>query len=81
MNPTPPAYQATKAAVRDVDFYRRLAHDPDRGLMRSFVIPIRSGRAGEVPAGHICCIVIVDGPEVGDLNVWNRVRRARRLAS
>ncbi|MEV0477610.1 urea carboxylase-associated family protein [Streptomyces prunicolor] len=40
-------------------------------LVDSFEIPIRSGRAWTVPEGHLCRIVTVEGPQVGDLNVWN----------
>jgi len=35
-------------------------------------VPIRSGRAWTVPAGHLCRIVVIDGPQVADFNVWNR---------
>jgi hypothetical protein len=66
------AYQATKGGALDVDrgFYAGLA-DGKRELVDSFVIPIRSGRAWTVPRGHLCRLVTVDGPQVGDLNVWN----------
>jgi len=43
-----------------------------RALVDSFVIPVRSGRAWEVSAGHACRFTIVEGPQVLDLNVWNR---------
>ena len=42
-----------------------------RELVDSFTIPIRSGRAWEVPAGHVCRIVTIEGPQVADLNLWN----------
>lgn len=68
------AYQATAGGALDVDrgFYQRLAesHD-DHELVDSFEIPIRSGRAWTVPQGHICRLVTIDGPQVGDLNIWN----------
>lgn len=68
------AYQAGPGGALDVDreFYRRLAEAPGRELMEEFVLPIRSGRAWEVPAGQLCRIVAVEGPQVGDLNLWNR---------
>jgi uncharacterized protein YcgI (DUF1989 family) len=59
----------------DVDrrFYGRLAETvAPRRLVERFVIPKRSGRAWEVPAGHLCRIVTAEGPQVGDFNVWNR---------
>lgn len=71
---TQAAYQATRGGALDVDrdFYGRLGLMDGRELVDSFVIPIRSGRAWEVLAGHLCRIVTVDGPQVGDLNIWNR---------
>ncbi|MES4903570.1 MULTISPECIES: urea carboxylase-associated family protein [unclassified Streptomyces] len=74
MATTAAAYQATKGGPLDVDkaFYDRVSRTLEgRELVDSFVIPIRSGRAWEVPAGHLCRIVTVDGPQVGDFNVWN----------
>jgi uncharacterized protein YcgI (DUF1989 family) len=57
----------------DTRFFSRLAERLDRReLVDRFVIPIRSGRAWTVPAGHLCRIVVVGGPQVGDFNVWNR---------
>jgi len=35
------------------------------------VVAPRDGRAFEVPAGHFVRIVSVEGPQVGDLNLWN----------
>jgi uncharacterized protein YcgI (DUF1989 family) len=65
---------AYKGSILEVDkeFYGKIAHATrSRTLVDSFVIPIRSGRAWKVPAGHACRILTVDGPQVGDLNVWN----------
>ncbi len=35
------------------------------------VVPPRDGRTFTVPAGHFFRIVSIDGPQVGDLNLWN----------
>ena len=43
-----------------------------RKLMCEFVIPPRSGRAWELPAGHVCRLLTFEGPQVLDLNLWNR---------
>ncbi|RJS91136.1 urea carboxylase-associated family protein [Salinisphaera sp. Q1T1-3] len=43
----------------------------ERTPVERFTLPIRSGRAWHVPAGHVCRIVATDGPQVGDLNIWN----------
>lgn len=78
----PPAgYQAKPGSVLDVDraFYDRLAAGP-RELAGEFVIPVRSGRAWEVPAGSLCRLTITPaGPQVGDLNIWNRHNPRERL--
>ena len=59
---------AYKGAALDVDreFYRAIAQSVDsRTPVESFVIPIRSGRAWRVPAGHVCRISTVDGTAGG----------------
>ena len=69
-----PAYQASKGSPLDVDraFYQRIAQEQGaRRLVEQLVVPIRSGRAWRVPAGHVFRIVTIDGPQVGDLNIWN----------
>ena len=40
-------------------------------LVDTVVVPPREGRAFRVPAAHGFRIVSVDGPQVGDLNLWN----------
>lgn len=52
------------------DFYDRIAA-ADRTLIQQFEIPIRSGQAWEVPACSIVRLYTVEGPQVGDLNLWN----------
>ena len=68
----PPAYQASKGSALEVDkpFYQLIARGA-RALVERFEIPIRTGRAWTVPAGHVCRILTVEGPQVGDLNLWN----------
>ncbi|MFA5520362.1 MAG: DUF1989 domain-containing protein [Castellaniella sp.] len=78
----PAAYQVSKGSALDVDkaFYDRIAEsEGQRTLIESITIPIRSGRAWEVPAGHIFRIVTLEGPQVGDLNIWNRHDPRERL--
>lgn len=71
MSHTDAAYLATTDAL-DVDrgFYDGLVA-AKRKIIEEFVIPIRRGRAWVVPAGTICRITAVEGPQVGDLNLWN----------
>lgn len=78
----PAAYQVTKGSALDVDkaFYQSIADSRDRrDVVESFTIPIRTGRAWTVPAGHVFRIVAVEGPQVGDLNIWNRHNPRERL--
>jgi hypothetical protein len=82
MKDFPAAYQSTAGSALDVDkaFYRRIAQDTaGRHLVESFVIPIRTGRAWKMPAGHVFRIVAVEGPQVGDLNLWNLANPRERL--
>ncbi len=82
MKDFPAAYQSTKGSALEVDkaFYRRIAEETaGRRRIEEFVIPIRTGRAWTVPAGHVFRIVAVDGPQVGDLNLWNLHNPRERL--
>ena len=77
-----PAYQASKGSPLDVDraFYQRIAQEQGaRRLIEQLVVPIRSGRAWRVPAGHVFRIVTIDGPQVGDLNIWNAHNPRERM--
>lgn len=70
----PPAYQANEGSALTVDrsLYRPIGDRIEgRTLVEEFVIPIRSGKAWRVPARHVCRILTVEGPQVGDLNIWN----------
>ena len=81
MDLTRAAYQATAGGPLDVDrgFYAAIADDPGRTLVESFVVPIRSGRAWNIPAGHVFRIVTIEGPQVADLNLWNANDPRERL--
>lgn len=68
---TEAAYKGEALEV-DRELYGAIGQQQEaRTLVDSFEIPIRSGRAWEVPAGHVCRLRTVDGPQVGDLNIWN----------
>lgn len=73
MDLTAAAYQATEGGPLDVNrsFYSALAQDEGRELVDKFVLPIRSGVSWEIPAGHLCRIVTIEGPQVADLNLWS----------
>jgi uncharacterized protein YcgI (DUF1989 family) len=70
--PPVPAYLPTVGSPLTVDtaLYAAIQQAP-RIKTDDFTLPIRSGRAWTVPAGGIVRISTPDGPQVGDLNVWN----------
>jgi len=77
MSNYPAAYQVSKGSALSVDkeFYGAIPagkNPSKRKLIEKFTIPIRSGRAWTVPAGHAFRIVTLEGPQVADLNIWNR---------
>jgi len=77
-----PLYDHGPGTPLDVDrgFYGRVARAVDqRTLVERFVVPIRSGRAWSVPAGHLCRIAVIEGPQVADFNVWNRLNPRERF--
>ena len=45
------------------------------------LVPPRDGRAFSVPAGHFFRIVSVEGPQVGDLNLWHEHDLSERFFS
>ncbi len=45
------------------------------------LVPARDAACFEVPAGHFFRISSVDGPQVGDLNLWNREDLSERFYS
>src|SRR5919197_452462 len=67
-----PAYVAGVGSplAADPAVYGPIASALDRRtLVDELVVPVRSGRAWTVPAGHVCRLSIVEGPQVFDLNV------------
>ncbi|EFY91109.1 meiotic chromosome segregation protein [Metarhizium acridum CQMa 102] len=68
-----PAYLPTAGSPLAVgkEAYATIQKAP-RVLIDEFTLPIRAGRAWEAPAGSIVKISTPEGPQVGDLNIWNR---------
>ena len=54
----------------DAGLYR--AARDNMNLIESIIIPPRDAKTFEVPAGCFFRIVSIDGPQVGDLNLWNK---------
>lgn len=50
-------------------------------LQSSVIVPPRDAMAFEVPAGHFFRIVSVEGPQVGDLNLWSATDLSERFFS
>ena len=78
----PAAYRATAGSALDVDraFYRRLVDATDkRTKIGELIVPLRTGVAWEVRAGHLFRISITQGPQVGDLNLWSLKNPKERL--
>jgi uncharacterized protein YcgI (DUF1989 family) len=72
-------YAVDKLPVYDAAFY-----DSARSGMAKVgetIVPPREARAFDVPAGHIFRIVSIEGPQVGDLNLWNAGNLAERFFS
>lgn len=63
-----PAYNKPQI---DKAFYDGITGTKDRTLTYSHVIPPRSGHAWKVLAGHVIRLSTPEGPQVGDLNIWN----------
>ena len=69
-----PLYQPKSGSplIVDTGFYGRIGRDVDRRTrLDQFVVSVRTGKAWPVRAGHVCRIVAIEGPQVGDLNLWN----------
>lgn len=69
-----PAYVASTGSPLAVEpkLYESFADPNAREPTEAFVIPVRTGRAWEVPAGHVCRFSVLEGPQVLDVNVWSR---------
>lgn len=80
MGKHPAAYPIDDPAKGGVEraFYERVA-GAERALVERLTVPIRSGRAWRVPAGHVFRIVAIAGPQVGDLNLWNAHNPRERM--
>ena len=75
--PPAPAYFPTSADSPlhpPTALYTTLRDLPSTSLIKTqdFTIPPRSGKAWTVPAGALFRLSTPEGPQVGDLNVWNQ---------
>lgn len=77
-SPIIPVLQRGPASGVDVDagqrkdFYDKIhAHVASSTAASVCVVAPRSGHAWPVKAGQVCRLVVVEGPQVADLNAWN----------
>lgn len=61
----------------DLAAYRALRDDLDH--VETIVVPPREAATWSVPAGHFCRILCSEGPQVGDLNLFNANDLKERL--
>ena len=52
------------------DMARYHAMRDDLSLVERLIVPPREARTFHVPAGHFLRLTSIDGPQVGDLNLW-----------
>jgi uncharacterized protein len=88
----PPADAASRRAAKPVIAYpldtaatdhAALSNEARIGMQTvgETIVPPREARAFDVPAGHFFRIVSVEGPQVGDLNLWNAANLSERFFS
>jgi uncharacterized protein YcgI (DUF1989 family) len=78
VRPTP-VYRSDQLPSYDADFYQKAR----AGMAKTstIIVPPRDARAFVLHAGDIFRIVSLDGPQVGDLNLWNRHDLSERFFS
>lgn len=90
--PVAPSDAAARRAAKPVVVYPNgTLKAPDLGLLEQarasmvkideVIVPPREGRAFSAPKGHFIRIVSMDGPQVGDLNLWNADDLSERFFS
>src|SRR3989440_4338172 len=72
-------YSVDKLPPYDRAFYDNVRRDPT--LVSETIVPPREARTFEVAAGHLFRIVSIEGPQVGDLNLWNAHDLSERFFS
>ena len=72
-------YEVGKLPPFDRSFYDRARQDLSK--VADVIVPPRDARAFRVPAGYFFRIVSIEGPQVGDLNLWNADDLSERFFS
>ncbi len=89
--PTPPDADARRAIKPVICYPNETLPVPDLGLFQAaregvvktaeVLVPARDASCFRVPAGHFFRISSVEGPQVGDLNLWNANDLSERFYS
>jgi uncharacterized protein YcgI (DUF1989 family) len=72
-------YAVDHVPAFDRDFYERARLGSTK--ISEIIVPPREARTFEVAAGHFFRIVSIEGPQVGDLNLWNAHDLSERFFS
>jgi uncharacterized protein len=72
-------YSVEQLPSFDAEFYNRARAEPSK--IAELTVPPRDAKAFKVAAGHFFRVVSVEGPQVGDLNLWNAHDLAERFYS
>lgn len=72
-------YPTSSLPAPDLSRYRAAREDMQK--VDEIIIPPRDARCWSLPAGHFCRIVSIEGPQVGDLNLWNANDLSERFYS
>ena len=73
------AYSVEQLPSYDARFYEAARQGMEK--IAEVTVPPRDGKCFTVPAGHFFRIVSIEGPQVGDLNLWNRDDISERFYS
>jgi uncharacterized protein YcgI (DUF1989 family) len=72
-------YTGDQFPTFDAEFYRKARTGMTK--LSELIVPPRDAKSFRVPAGHIFRIVSIEGPQVGDLNLWNAHDLSERFFS
>jgi uncharacterized protein len=72
-------YRVDKLPPFDMDFYQQARSQLSK--VDEIIVPPRDAKTFVVPAGHFFRINSVEGPQVGDLNLWNQHNLTERFFS
>lgn len=73
------AYPSEQLLPNDFPLYQSARQNLTK--IDEVLVPPRDARTFEVPVGHFFRIVSVEGPQVGDLNLWNQADLSERFFS